>query len=95
MLNLTIRDERPEDFAAVYEVNRLAFGREDEANLVAGLRPLARPFISLVAIFDETVVGHLLFTRVNIQGEKFNKSTLDKIEKKFQIITKNMEKDII
>ncbi len=68
-MNLTIRDERPEDLTAVYEVNRLAFGREDEANLVADLRPLARPFISLVAIFDETVVGHLLFTRVDIQGE--------------------------
>ena len=47
----TIRPERPSDHAAVEEVNRLAFGRDAEAQLVAKLREAdgRDPPLSLVA----------------------------------------------
>lgn len=35
---VTIRQEQPDDFQAVYEVNTLAFGQENEAKLVELLR---------------------------------------------------------
>ncbi|HUI26526.1 MAG TPA: N-acetyltransferase [Candidatus Kryptonia bacterium] len=66
---LAIRAERPQDRAAISEVNVRAFGRADEARLVDELRG-SRAFIpdlSLVAECDGRVVGHVLFSRIVIQ----------------------------
>lgn len=65
-----VRPERPEDHAAVHRVNRLAFGRESEADLVDALRAVADPWISLVAELGAEVVGHVAFSPVRIVGEK-------------------------
>lgn len=67
----TIRPERPVDHEAVFEVNRLAFGGQDEARLVEALRPSPAfiPELSLVALEEERVVGHILFSRVAVRGE--------------------------
>jgi putative acetyltransferase len=67
---LTIRPEQPEDQAQVFEVNRQAFGQEDEAHLVQALRraPSFIPELSLVAVEDERVVGHILFTRIAVRS---------------------------
>lgn len=67
----TIRPERPVDHEAVFEVNRLAFGGLDEARLVEALRPSPAfiPELSLVALEEERVVGHILFSRVAVRGE--------------------------
>lgn len=68
---LTLRPERPADREAVFEVNRLAFGGADEARLVEALRlsPAFIPELSLVAVEDERVVGHILFSRVTVRGD--------------------------
>ena len=66
---IVIRPETPHDQGAVFRVNELAFGRPDEARLVDALRPAARPFLSLVAVEGEQVVGHILFTPVTIEFE--------------------------
>ena len=63
-----VRDERPEDYAAVYRVNALAFGQEGEAALVERLRG-ACAHISLVAVEDEQVVGHIFFSPVAVESE--------------------------
>jgi len=63
-----IRPERPGDRAAVFEVNRHAFGTTAEAKLVESLRPLADPLVSLVAETGGRVVGHALFTPVTVPG---------------------------
>lgn len=63
----TIRAETPEDAPAVRRVNELAFGRPSEANLVDALRAKATPFISLVAVREGEVVGHILFSPVTIE----------------------------
>jgi putative acetyltransferase len=61
-----VRSERPTDHAAVREVNRLAFGGEDEARLVDALRDGGYVRVSLVAEEDGQVVGHILFSDLPI-----------------------------
>jgi predicted N-acetyltransferase YhbS len=66
-MNLTIRQEKETDYPSVHEVNKLAFGQDTEANLVDALRKNQEVFIpelSIVAIIDDEVVGHILFTRI-------------------------------
>jgi putative acetyltransferase len=64
-----IRAETAADVEAVHRVNELAFGRSAEANLVDALRFSVQPIISLVAILDDQVVGHILFSPVTIESE--------------------------
>jgi putative acetyltransferase len=64
-----VRPERPEDRAAVWQVNALAFGRPNEAALVDALRQRTRPYLSLVAVEDGHIVGHIFFSPVIIVSE--------------------------
>ncbi|MBD1936660.1 N-acetyltransferase [Microcoleus sp. FACHB-68] len=68
---ITIRSEKFEDFAAIYEVNKLAFGQEGEARLVDTIRQSDNfnSELSLVAIKAEKIVGYLLFSDIIIQAE--------------------------
>jgi putative acetyltransferase len=68
---LTIRPETETDRQAVYKVNALAFGQEDESKLIDALRKTEHfiPELSLVAEQDGRVIGHLLFTKVNIKTQ--------------------------
>ena len=65
---LLVRAERPEDGPAIAAVNRRAFGREDEARIVAAVRASDGfiPELSMVAERDGTVVGHAMFSRATI-----------------------------
>jgi putative acetyltransferase len=67
---ITVRPETPGDYAAVYEVNRLAFGKDNEARLVDTIRssPEHIPELSLVAEMDGRVVGHILFSLIHIRA---------------------------
>lgn len=65
---LEIREEQPDDVPFVHKVNALAFPTEAEANLVDVLRETARPLISLLAIDNDEVVGHIMFTPVQLLG---------------------------
>jgi putative acetyltransferase len=64
---VTVRTERPQDQARVFEVHRLAYGRTGEAELVEKLRREEPRCISLVAADEELVVGHIFFTPVAIE----------------------------
>jgi len=66
--SVAIRAETTADIAAIHTVEALAFGREGEAILVDNLRELNQEFISLVASDAETLVGHICFSRVSIEG---------------------------
>ena len=59
---LKIRPEVPEDRTAVFEINRMAFGRDDEAQLVDRLRDDGDVVLSLVAVDGGEIVGHVLFS---------------------------------
>ena len=65
-MNTLIRPEMTADHAVIREVNRLAFGCEDEARLVDALRDGGHTGISLVAEEDGRVVGHILFSDLPI-----------------------------
>lgn len=65
---VTTRPEQPADFATVFEIHERAFGRPEEAQLVEELRRVANPQISLVAVRDAQVVGHIFFSPVTIEG---------------------------
>ena len=59
----TIRLEQAGDEAGIRLVNETAFGRPDEAYLVALLRERGKVVLSLVAVVgEEQIVGHVLFT---------------------------------
>jgi putative acetyltransferase len=65
-----IRPESEADFECVEAIHRAAFGQAAEARLVRLLR--GRPDnISLVAVDDGAVVGHVLFTAVTVEGHRF------------------------
>jgi putative acetyltransferase len=66
---LIIRDEQVDDYPRVYEINTSAFETDAEARLVNALRRKARPVISLVAERDNTVLGHIMFSPVQIDEE--------------------------
>jgi putative acetyltransferase len=65
---LFIRRERPEDIAAIHKVHELAFGRRAEADLVDALRTSGKATLSLVALEDGHIVGHILFSPVTIDA---------------------------
>jgi putative acetyltransferase len=68
---LIIRPERTEDHAAVHEVHRSAFGRENEAQLVETLRQSTNfiPELSLVAVKNGRITGHILLSPIIIETQ--------------------------
>ena len=55
---IEIREERPDDIATVRDVNRRAFGQDQESNIVDALRANGGALLSLVATVNDRVVGH-------------------------------------
>ena len=65
-MSVEIRPETEQDRAAIRLVNQAAFGGNAEANLVDALRDGGFVEVSLVAVDNEQIVGHILFSRVQI-----------------------------
>jgi putative acetyltransferase len=63
---IEIREEHPDDVAAVREVNRRAFGQDQESNIVDALRTNGAALLSLVATVDGQVVGHIMFSPLTV-----------------------------
>jgi len=61
---MIIRSETSGDVAAIRIVEEVAFGRADEARLIDDLRDAGDSVFSLVAVDGDTVVGHVLFSRM-------------------------------
>ncbi len=66
---IIIQPEEAEHAAGVYRVEKLAFRRAGEADLCVKLRERGAVTLSLVALEDGEVVGHVLFSPVTIRGE--------------------------
>jgi len=64
-----IRAETPGDYPGVAAVNVAAFNEENEARLIELIRQtdLYVPELSLVAIVDDRVVGHIMFSFVTLE----------------------------
>ena len=69
--DIIIRATTDKDFEAIMEVEREAFGEEDEAKLTADLLndPTAEPVVSLLAWYKNRAVGHIIFTRVYLNEQ--------------------------
>jgi len=65
---IEIREERPDDVAAVRELNRRAFGQDQESNIVDALRANGAALLSLVATLNDRVVGHIMYSAVSVGG---------------------------
>ena len=63
---IEIREERAGDVAAIRELNRLAFGQDQEGNIVDALRANGAVTLSLVATLNGRVVGHILYSALTI-----------------------------
>src|SRR4029450_405509 len=61
-----IRDERPADIASIRRVNTRAFGRDQEANIVDALRANGASLLSLIAVEEKDVIGHVMFSPVTV-----------------------------
>lgn len=66
---ISIREERPEDIDAIHHVESQAFGQTNQADLVDALRRANKVVLSLVAIEDERVLGHIMFSPAALEHE--------------------------
>lgn len=64
-----IRDEDPNDCDAIRKLNQMAFQGDQESQLVDDLRRDGAVILSLVAVEDDKVVGHILFSDLLIEIE--------------------------
>jgi len=68
MKDIKIRGEIFGDLDAIRTINEQAFGQLQEANIVDRLRTNCDGLLSLVALQDEKIIGHILFSPVTIEG---------------------------
>ena len=68
-MGIAIRVERTEDRAAIRAVHEAAFDRSDEASLVDALRSRGGVLLSLLAVEDGRVVGHVLYSPVSVGSD--------------------------
>lgn len=68
MSGILVRSETPADHERVDAIQRAAFGRAAEAELVQALRAQVSPQVSLVAEASGAVVGHVFLSPVTIDG---------------------------
>ncbi len=69
---LIIRAEHPEDYEEIDQVNRWAFNQADEVELIDRVRASEYyiPELSLVAEYEEKIIGHILYSFVDLVGEE-------------------------
>jgi putative acetyltransferase len=64
--HVVIRPRMPADDAAIARVTDAAFGTMGEARLIEALREAGTAAIELVAVGDSDVVGHILFSALDV-----------------------------
>ncbi len=63
-MNFQIPDEEIQDIDQVREILKAAFSTDAESKLVDSLRNNGKAIVSLVAVNDEQVLGHVLFSSI-------------------------------
>ncbi|MCB0586775.1 MAG: N-acetyltransferase [Phaeodactylibacter sp.] len=71
-MKINIRAEAPQDYTAIREANDKAFEQQNEGRLIEALRALPEfiPELSLVAEHHGKIIGHILFSPVEIRGKQ-------------------------
>ena len=65
---MLIRQESRTDYRKIRELNDGAFGGSEESQLIDQLRSEGKVLLSLVAEEDGEIIGHILFSRIQIEG---------------------------
>ncbi len=75
-MDILIRPETAADHPVIFQLHALAFGQENEGKLVDLLRQdnCYVPELSLVAVLNEAVIGHILFSKIEIVESADQKS---------------------
>jgi len=73
-MNIDIREEQPTDILGIYFVEKAAFHRTKEADLVNKLRENNAILLSLVATVNDTIIGHALYSLVTVGDEDLQSS---------------------
>jgi putative acetyltransferase len=63
---IKIREEKAEDYNVVRVINDKSFGQPDEGRIVDKIREACEEIISLVAVENEKIVGHIFFSPAEI-----------------------------
>ena len=64
---MTISEETEADFLVIAALTRTAFGGEYEVELIQKLRAAGLAIVSLVAIEEGSIVGHILFSELAVE----------------------------
>lgn len=64
---MTIRQETEADFLEISEITRAAFRGDYEVALIEKLRGARLVIVSLVAVDDGSVIGHILFSELGVE----------------------------
>ncbi len=77
-MKIEIKVETLANFDSIREINKLAFGQPQEAQLIESLRKLENyiPELSLIAFKDDKAIGHILFFPIYIETEHRKYQTL-------------------
>jgi predicted N-acetyltransferase YhbS len=75
---LEFRREDNSDRDQIYRIHQNAFQRDDEAQLVEKLRKNNQfnPNLSFVALVDKKIIGHILFTPIQISSKSISSLAL-------------------
>ena len=68
-MSIEIREEGPDDVAAIRDVNKRAFGQDQEGKIVDALRSNGAALLSLVATLNGEVVGHIMYSPITVGDE--------------------------
>ena len=68
-MSVEIRKERAADVAAIRDVNKRAFGQEQEGNIIDALRANGAVLLSLVAVLNDEIVGHIMYSPAILGGQ--------------------------
>ena len=66
---LEVREECANDIAAIRDLNKRAFGQDQEGNIVDALRSNGAALLSLVATLDGRVVGHIMYSPISVGAQ--------------------------
>jgi len=66
--HVIVRKEKPSDYKSIRKINDLAFGQAQEGRVIDKIREIDQSAISLVAEYNDEVVGHIFFSSAQIDG---------------------------
>lgn len=66
---ILLREEKPQDIGRIREINDAAFSQPNEGQIVDRIRESCLDTLSLVAVMDGKIVGHIFFSPVEIESK--------------------------